>query len=151
MTLDTSLDRVTFYQDASRGRGDGVLRITSRLRHFAMAGAVALSACAAPQLSDNNVGPAEGSATGGGNAGDRLARPQSRSVFGLIAPATDRSGAKPEFISRGTGEFVGKSDAVVAAKTLKGTDGVTINLLNAPIAQAAKTVLGDILKADYVI
>jgi len=43
------------------------------------------------------------------------------------------------------------SDAVVPAKTFKGTDGVTINLLNAPIAQAAKTVLGDILKADYVI
>jgi general secretion pathway protein D len=69
----------------------------------------------------------------------------------LIAPATDRSATKPEFISRGTGQFVGASDAVVAAKTFKGSDGVTINLLNAPIAQAAKTVLGDILKADYVI
>ena len=69
----------------------------------------------------------------------------------LIAPATDRSAAKPEFISRGSGQFVGTGDAVVPAKTFKGTDGVTINLLNAPIAQAAKTVLGDILKADYVI
>ena len=126
------------------------MRITGRLRLFAVAGAVALSACAAPQLLDN-LGPAEGSATGSGSGGDRLARPQSRSVFSLIAPATDRSGAKPEFISRGTGEFVGKGDAVVAAKTSKGTDGVTINLLNAPIAQAAKTILGDVLKADYVI
>jgi general secretion pathway protein D len=87
-----------------------------------------------------------------GDASDRSARPQSRSVWNsLIAPATDRSAAKPEFISRGSGQFVGTGDAVVPAKTFRGTDGVTINLLNAPIAQAAKTVLGDILKADYVI
>src|SRR5215813_10167330 len=127
-----------------------VLRCKQRLRHFAVAGAVVLSACTAPQLLDS-VGPAEGSATGSGNAADRTARSPSRSAFSLIAPATDRSATKPEFISRGTGEFVGRSDAVVPAKTFKGTDGVTINLLNAPIAQAAKSVLGDILKADYVI
>ena len=90
--------------------------------------------------------PARGDA-----AGDRSARSPSRSAFSLIAPAADRSATKPEFISRGTGQFVGTSDAVVPAKTFKGTDGVTINLLNAPIAQAAKTVIGDILKADYVI
>jgi general secretion pathway protein D len=72
-------------------------------------------------------------------------------VFSLIAPGTDRSGTKQAFISRGSGQFIGTNDAVAPAKTFKGTDGVTINLLNAPIAQAAKTVLGDILKADYVI
>jgi type II secretory pathway component GspD/PulD (secretin) len=96
------------------------------------------------------VAPADGSPARG-DAGDRSARSQPRSAFSLIAPATDRAATKPEFISRGTGQFVGTSDAVVPAKTFKGTDGVTINLLNAPIAQAAKTVLGDILKADYVI
>jgi general secretion pathway protein D len=110
---------------------------------------VVLSACTAPQLLDS-VAPADGSPARG-DAGDRSARSQPRSAFSLIAPATDRLATKPEFISRGTGQFVGTSDAVVPAKTFKGTDGVTINLLNAPIAQAAKTVLGDILKADYVI
>src|SRR5262245_49722235 len=70
---------------------------------------------------------------------------------GLIAPATDRSATRLGFISRGSGQFMSKGDDVVAEKTFKGTDGVTINLLNAPIAQAAKTVLGDILKADYII
>jgi general secretion pathway protein D len=87
------------------------------------------------------------------DASDRLARsqPRSESQNSFIAPATDRQPAKPEFVSRGTGEFVGGSDSVVTGKTFKGTDGVTINLLNAPIAQAAKTILGDILKADYVI
>jgi len=68
-----------------------------------------------------------------------------------IAPGTDRRAAKSEFISRGTGQFVGDSDAIVTGKTFKGTDGVMINLLNAPIPQAAKTILGDILKTDYVI
>jgi len=126
-----------------------VLRCKRALRHLAVAGAVVLSACTAPQLLDS-VAPADGSPARG-DAGDRSARSQPRSAFSLIAPATDRAATKPEFISRGTGQFVGTSDAVVPAKTFKGTDGVTINLLNAPIAQAAKTVLGDILKADYVI
>jgi len=95
------------------------------------------------------MAPADGSPARGDAAGP--ARSQPRSAFRLIAPATDRSATKPEFISRGNGQFVGTSDAVVPANTFKGTDGVTINLLNAPIAQAAKTVLGDMLKADYVI
>src|SRR5262245_37733691 len=125
-----------------------VLRCKQRLRHFAVAGAVVLSACTAPQLLDS-MAPADGSPARGDAAGP--ARSQPRSAFRLIAPATDRSATKPEFISRGNGQFVGTSDAVVPANTFKGTDGVTINLLNAPIAQAAKTVLGDILKADYVI
>ena len=113
-------------------------------------GAVVLSACASTQYFAS-VGPVDES-TAGGEANDRP-RPQSRSALqsAVIAPATDRSATQLGFISRGTGEFVGRSDDVVAAKTFKGTDGVTINLLNAPIAQAAKTVLGDILKADYVI
>ena len=82
-----------------------------------------------------------------------MARLQPRPVWqsSLIAPAADTPPAKPEIISRGTGQFVGKGDAVSAAKTAKGTDGVTINLLNAPIAQAAKTILGDALKVNYVV
>src|SRR5262245_16022173 len=111
--------------------------------------AVAVSACTALPLPDN-VGPLDGSPPG---ASDRFARlqPRSERQSSFIAPATDRQPAKPEFVSRGTGEFVSGSDSVVTGKTFKGTDGVTINLLNAPIAQAAKTILGDILKADYVI
>jgi general secretion pathway protein D len=54
-------------------------------------------------------------------------------------------------MSRGTGEFVGRGDVAVPAKTVKGADGVTINLLNAPVTQAAKTILGDVLKANYVV
>src|SRR5215468_3817009 len=88
------------------------------------------------------------------DASDSSARSPSRSTWQssfLVAPATNRSPAKSEFISRGSGQFVGTSEPVAPAKTFKGSDGVTINLLNAPIAQAAKTILGDIMKADYVI
>src|SRR5262245_50847751 len=88
------------------------------------------------------------------DASDNSARPPSRPTWQssfLVAPLTNRSPAKSEFISRGSGQFVGTSEPVAPAKTFKGSDGVTINLLNAPIAQAAKTILGDIMKADYVI
>jgi general secretion pathway protein D len=118
-------------------------------RHLAVAVAIALSACTTSQFQDyaNRIDGTPAS----GDAGDRAARAQSRSPWSsFIAPAADKP-AKPEFVSRGSGQFVGTNDAVVAAKTFKGTDGVTINLLNAPVAQAAKTIIGDILKADYVI
>jgi general secretion pathway protein D len=120
-----------------------------KIGHLAVAVAIALSACTTSQLQDyaNRLDGTQGS----GDAGDRAPRSQSRSAFSsFIAPATDKP-AKPEFVSRGTGQFASAGDAVVAAKTFKGTDGVTINLLNAPVAQAAKTIIGDILKADYVI
>jgi general secretion pathway protein D len=125
-------------------------RIQQKLRYLSLACALTLSACTAPQLEDyaNRLDGSQGSAV---DPGDRAARPPSRSVFSsFIAPATDKP-AKPEFVSRGAGQFTGTGDAVAAAKTFKGADGVTINLLNAPVAQAAKTIIGDILKADYVI
>ena len=91
-----------------------------------MAGTVGLSACTASQLQDyaNRLDGSQGSAV---DPGDRTARPQSRSVFNsFIAPATDKP-TKPEFVSRGAGQFTGAGDAVAAAKTFKGADGVTVN------------------------
>jgi hypothetical protein len=121
--------------------------LTRRLRHFFVAAAVVLSACTAPQLQDyaNRLDGSQGSAV---DPGDRTARPQSRSAFSsFIAPATDKP-AKPEFVSRGSGQFAVTGDAVAAAKTFKGADGVTINLLNAPVAQAAKTIIGDVVAKE---
>jgi general secretion pathway protein D len=119
------------------------------LRHFVLASAVVLSACTTSQLQE--YARLDGTSSGS-NTGDNSARPQQpRSAWNsLIAPATNKP-AGSEFVSRGSGQFMASGDAVVPAKTFKGTDGVTINLLNAPVAQAAKTILGDILKADYVI
>lgn len=55
------------------------------------------------------------------------------------------------FVSAGTGQFVGKSAGFAVADTASGEDGVTLNLLDAPVAQAAKTILGDILKVNYTV
>ena len=55
---------------------------------------------------------------------------------------------------RGTGSFVarsGFSNVAVVEPTPTGGEGITLNLLNVPIAQAAKSVLGDILKVNYSI
>lgn len=123
-------------------RVDRVFGIKAGLRHLAIAAVVALSACTTPQLQEYGAQP---------DGVSRAASPPQRPIWSsLIAPATNKP-ATSEFVSRGSGQFIGAGDAVVPAKTFKGSDGVTINLLNAPVAQAAKTILGDILKADYTI
>lgn len=59
---------------------------------------------------------------------------------------------------KGTGTFLGEQrngeaviNEVTKAPTKSGEEGVAINLLNAPLAQAAKTILGDILNVNYAI
>ena len=128
------------------------MRTPRRIQFLTLVGAIALSACTAPQLAGSPGLLSDSSPPR--HTSDGLARLQPASVWqsSLIAPGADTPPTRPEVISRGTGQFVGKGDAAVsAAKTAKGTDGVTINLLNAPIAQAAKTILGDALKVNYVV
>lgn len=45
----------------------------------------------------------------------------------------------------------GERPATTAAIASAGKDGVTLNLVEAPIAVAAKAVLGDVLNANYVV
>ncbi len=52
---------------------------------------------------------------------------------------------------KGTGEFLGSPKVVVEAKTHAGKDGVRLNLVNVSITQAAKAVLGDLLKVNYSV
>lgn len=52
---------------------------------------------------------------------------------------------------KGTGEFISPHVNFEPAKTATGQDGVTLNLVNVPIATAAKTILGDILKLNYAV
>jgi general secretion pathway protein D len=93
----------------------------------------------------------DGPSTAQGEDSPARLRPRSLWQSSLIAPGSDSPASRPEVISRGTGQFVGQGEVAVAAKTVKGADGVTINLLNAPVAQAAKTILGDVLKVNYVV
>jgi general secretion pathway protein D len=59
-------------------------------------------------------------------------------------------GGKTEIIS-GTGRMIGSGKTRSMDLNADGGDGVTLNLVNVPIAQAAKIVLGDIAGVDYVV
>jgi len=50
----------------------------------------------------------------------------------------------------GTGNFVGPQPGGGSAQA-SSSDGITLNLANVPVAQAAKTVLGDILSVQYTV
>lgn len=60
-----------------------------------------------------------------------------------------------ETVAKGTGEFMtpagGPAELYTPATTAAGQDGITLNLVNTPIPQAAKTVLGDILGLNYTV
>jgi general secretion pathway protein D len=77
------------------------------------------------------------------NSGSYGSRPSGIALFG------DKSVAEPTIMD-GTGRFLGSRRTVQTE--LDGTDaGVTLNLVNVPISQAAKTVLGDLLAVKYTL
>jgi general secretion pathway protein D len=128
------------------------LRILWRNCFFAIVGVSVFPACSAPDLLQS-ARPFSNSPIAA-DASERRWRSSSSPAWesGPIALGADTQPVKSEFVSRGTGQFVGKGgDPIITGKTVRGSDGVTINLLNAPIAQAAKSILGDILKANYVV
>jgi general secretion pathway protein D len=59
--------------------------------------------------------------------------------------------AGPSLIYRGTGQLIGSPNAHPSAAGSGNEDGVTVNLVNASIAQASKTILGDILGLNYSV
>jgi general secretion pathway protein D len=77
---------------------------------------------------------------------------QSRARGTTGAPLlADRSVGNPTFFE-GTGRFVGApSPASQSAAADANGEGVTLNLVNVPAPQAAKTVLGDILGVKYTV
>jgi len=72
-----------------------------------------------------------------------------RSGAGVPLLSAGRGGAAQ--VVRGTGRLVGQGRTRAIDAAAKDEDGVTLNLVNLPIAQAAKIVLGDILGADYIV
>nr|MDJ0613678.1 secretin N-terminal domain-containing protein [Rhizobiaceae bacterium] len=71
----------------------------------------------------------------------------SRTLFGT------QSGQQVQQITaQGSGQFVsGRAPAIVAEPRTTGENGYTLNLLDAPIAAAAKSVLGDTLGVNYTV
>lgn len=78
---------------------------------------------------------------------------KSRSEGG-IALSDGRSAASKKTVRlSGSGRFVGAGGQKTERRHDEpgAEDGVTLNFVNVPVAQAAKVVLGDILVVDYVI
>jgi len=87
---------------------------------------------------------------------DGLDTPKASTAAGHRGTRTISSSAPHNttngFAVPGSGEFTGSvASAFVPEKTADGSDGYTINLVNAPVAQAAKKVFGDILGYNYLI
>jgi general secretion pathway protein D len=92
-----------------------------------------------PPIAEWNVEPMPRSprGEGGGARSEGLLRPRA---------ATGRA-----ILATGTGRFIGSSRNRSASADPAGEDGVTLNLVNLPIPQAAKIVIGDIAGADFVV
>jgi general secretion pathway protein D len=56
-----------------------------------------------------------------------------------------------ETVSRGTGTFLSEAAAPARRWGEEPGDGITLNLVNVPISEAAKTILGEILGVNYSI
>ena len=122
-----------------------IYRITRR-RFLLLPFVLALSACqtlddAAPALDSWNAAPPPRTSS---------SQPRSDRTSGTSLLGNTRGG-ESTFIE-GSGHFVGEpSTAAIGRTSDEVTDGVTLNLVNVPVPQAAKTVLGDVLSVKYTV
>jgi general secretion pathway protein D len=87
-------------------------------------------------------------------AGDTILDNGKSRPFGPYAQFPDPSGpAPPEqaLVVTGTGQFVGRSKEVKLGNPDNSGKTYTLNLVGAPVAEAAKAVLGDIFGVNYTI
>lgn len=72
----------------------------------------------------------------------------SRAISGPMNGTPTFTGA----IQQGSGSFISsKTPMISVERRPAGDEGYTLNLVNAPISQAAKSVLGDVLGVSYVV
>jgi general secretion pathway protein D len=120
---------------------------TFQLRILLLPFAFAVSACQtiddAPASSAWSYGPAPVTRTSAAQA--RYDR-----TGGAPLLANTRGGQST--VIEGTGRFVGDPPTGSISRSSEDvTDGVTLNLVNVPAPQAAKTILGDILAVRYTV
>lgn len=116
-------------------------------------GAISITACGTNSLLHDAASGPLGSTLPREAAPTWRARSHATQSQGTSVPwqRHDASASVQPFVSEGTGEFLSNGPPYVVAATPAGSDGVSLNLLNAPIGQAVKTVLGDILKVNYAL
>ncbi len=80
---------------------------------------------------------------------------QGFASLGRARPApgmpTAASFGSPGYASTGSGMFTGSISQAHEERTFNGEPGVTLNLVNVSIAQAAKTIFGDLLGMNFVV
>ena len=82
----------------------------------------------------------------------RTSEGQGRSDRTSSAPLLANTRGGPSTIIEGSGRFVGEPPTgAIGRPSDDVTDGVTLNLVNVPAPQAAKTILGDILAVKYTV
>ena len=118
---------------------------TSQLRILVLPFALGLSSCQttdeSPLLSAWNAMPST-SPSG----------PQSRPDRTSGAPLLANTRGGKSTVIEGSGRFVGEPPAGAIGRPSEDVaDGVTLNLVNVPAPQAAKTILGDILSVKYTV
>ena len=84
-------------------------------------------------------------------------RPQTQQARGYpnsnVIKGGGVTGSTPAgFAQMGSGEFTGQSmSSVTTGAAADGSEGYTINLVDAPVALAAKKILGDIMGYNYLV
>jgi general secretion pathway protein D len=82
----------------------------------------------------------------------RASEGQGRSDRMSSAPLLANTRGGPSTIIEGSGRFVGEPPTGAIGRVSDDVaDGVTLNLVNVPAPQAAKTILGDILSVKYTV
>jgi len=74
----------------------------------------------------------------------------SSSTHGFVSPSSNPA-AFSGSVQYGTGRFINSAPPITAQRTAAGADGYSLNLVDAPISAAAKSVLGDTLGINYVV
>jgi general secretion pathway protein D len=81
----------------------------------------------------------------------RLPPPSAGTARSAGTPLLDNAPKTKTTFLEGTGRFVGEPQPARAVAPEADGDGVTLNLVNMPAPQAAKTILGDILAVRYTV
>jgi len=120
---------------------------TSRLRILLLPFVLGLSAC---QTVEDAPGSSWSSAPVTPPMRVSEGRSRSDRIGGALLLANTRGGQST--MLEGTGRFVGEpATGAIGRASDDVADGVTLNLVNVPAPQAAKTILGDILAVKYTV